>query len=245
MFIISEAQAKLEKNENDGTSDIILDGAILSEVNSICYVGVQIDRHLLWEDHIKGVCRRMYHGISQINRAKRGLSTPQRKALYHAFVEPHFDYCSAVWSPATKKSREKVAVVQRVALQALTDYKLSVSGDDLFRKWKITPVFERWRQAEAIWMFKIKNPKLAKTPKYVCDLVTIQQSVYKLRCPRRVETSRANVKAGETTLAARLRSLFVLLPEAVWNALSVSHFRTVLSHFNLFELTEKRRAILC
>lgn len=75
----------------------------------------------------------------------------QRVSLYHALVEPHLIYCCSVWCAAMNTLREKVTVVQRKTVRAITDYKKHVT-DDLFASLKITPVFERWRQLEALWL---------------------------------------------------------------------------------------------
>lgn len=51
-------------------------------------------------------------------------------------------------------------------------------------------------------------------------------------------------KAGYSTVAYRLRFVLSVLPLAVWKALSVSHFRTVMSHFNLSTLIEERKSMI-
>ncbi|OWA49969.1 hypothetical protein BV898_14501 [Hypsibius exemplaris] len=63
----------------------------------------------------------MNAGIAMINRVKGGLPIPERVGLYHAFVEPHLDYCSSVCSTALKKLRSSIKVVQRNALRAIVD----------------------------------------------------------------------------------------------------------------------------
>ena len=47
---------------------------------------------------------------------KRNVRVPSqsvKSAAYKALVRPHLEYCSPVWDPSTKKSKDKIEMVQR------------------------------------------------------------------------------------------------------------------------------------
>lgn len=46
-------------------------------------------------------------------------------------------------------------------------------------------------------------------------------------------------------IANRLKSIFTVLPIAVWNGLSSAHFRGVLKHFKIFNLCQQRDDTVC
>ncbi|OQV14724.1 hypothetical protein BV898_11096 [Hypsibius exemplaris] len=148
-----------------------------------------------WDEQFKAIQRNATFGIAKFNRAKGGLSIQQRVSLYHALIQPHFDFCCVVWSAAKSTLRKKVATTQRKAIRALTNYQEHVTPE-LFARLGISHVFERWRQKEAVWLYQIISTK-SKIPPYMRDLVVIKDlsSIYNLRRPKRVEAETSKTKA--------------------------------------------------
>ena len=60
-------------------------------------LGIQIDEHLTWENHIDYISRKISAGISALKRIKEYTSQDTLKSVYYALVQPHFDYCCEVW----------------------------------------------------------------------------------------------------------------------------------------------------
>ena len=62
------------------------------------YLGVYIDQHLTWHQHVEYVLRRVRGKLYSINRLKP-LTPTVLKLLYQAHVLPIIDYCDVVWVP--------------------------------------------------------------------------------------------------------------------------------------------------
>ena len=84
----------------DKSISVFLSGLQLEQVMHIKYLGLIIDSHLKWDEHINYVLKRVRNKLDSIGRLK---PLPPRllSFLYLVYVLPIFDYCDIVWSPST------------------------------------------------------------------------------------------------------------------------------------------------
>ncbi|XP_055348030.1 uncharacterized protein LOC129595106 [Paramacrobiotus metropolitanus] len=83
-------------------------------------------------------------------------------------------------------------------------------------------LYDRWKQSEAVWLYKIYNHEAYRPPKYLVEMIdfTDVTSRYNLRKPKRIEAS-AKKKIGESTLAIRLKDIFERIQNVNMQILSV------------------------
>ncbi|XP_055345305.1 uncharacterized protein LOC129593139 [Paramacrobiotus metropolitanus] len=129
------------------------------------------------------------------------------RSLYHACVQSHLDYCSTLWAPASVALKEGLAKLQRKALRAMTGYKGPFKRT-LNQELGITSILHRWKQSEAVWLFKIWNKSKFPVPDYLSRLVNFRdmKQHYNLRIGNRVDT-KVKKKIGESSFAVRLKQL--------------------------------------
>ena len=175
-------------------------------------------------------------GIAKINRAKQGLNIRQRVMLYHAIIQPHLDYCSTVWSTASKCLLEKILVKQRSAVRAILNYQEEARAD-VMEMLGIQPAVERWKKLESLWLYKIRKMEPPAVPKYLKDILEFKDlsGYMSLRRPKSI-VAHARTKTGQETLAFRLRQLFVKLEDLVENSTSLKSFRSAIWRLNLTDL---------
>ena len=66
-------------------------------VDYVKYLGVQIDRHLSWDEHIHFVRSKVSRAIGLLKYAKKLLTQDTLCKMYRGIVEPHLRYCCSVW----------------------------------------------------------------------------------------------------------------------------------------------------
>ena len=66
-------------------------------VDNVKYLGVQIDRHLAWDEHIHFVRSKVSRAIGFLKYAKKLLPQDTLSKIYRGIVEPHLRYCCSVW----------------------------------------------------------------------------------------------------------------------------------------------------
>ena len=74
-------------------------------------LGVTLDCKLSWTKPIDPVVAKMGRSLSIIKRLPAFLTTLSARQVLQALVLSHLDYCSVVWSGATKKGFRKIAIV--------------------------------------------------------------------------------------------------------------------------------------
>jgi len=85
------------------TLNVTVWGKVLTQVGSVCYLGVTIDLSLSWNLQVSNVVSRVRSWVASLLQFG-SLSPVILRALYTAFVLPLYDYCDVVWSPIQLQS---------------------------------------------------------------------------------------------------------------------------------------------
>jgi len=74
---------------------------------------------LQWTEHTQNVSKKIASQIFQLNCIKDFLDEHTRKMFYFAYIQPHFDYCSSVWSHCAKSHLKRIFSLQRKAIRTI------------------------------------------------------------------------------------------------------------------------------
>lgn len=108
---------------------ILMEGSEIKFVTAIKYLGIVIDRKLLWNQHVKFVCakaKKLTQLISRTSGKEWGLSGYVMKAIYTGAIEPLFQYSCSTWIDAikTEENRNLILSTQRLfALAIIRAYR--------------------------------------------------------------------------------------------------------------------------
>ena len=72
-------------------------GSDVELVGNVKYLGVQIDRHLAWDEHVHFLRSKVSRASGFLNYAKKLLPQDTLCKMYRGIVEPHLRYCCSVW----------------------------------------------------------------------------------------------------------------------------------------------------
>lgn len=78
-------------------------------------LGVTIDSSLSWTSNIKNIIVKMSRAISNLRRCAYFLTSSVTKQVIQALVLSQLDYCSVVWSSASKTDLTKLQLIQNRA----------------------------------------------------------------------------------------------------------------------------------
>ena len=83
---------------NDYTMNIIhVNGVPINQSNQSKSLGLIIDENLSWKAHIHEISKKVSSGIGALKRVRPFVSMHNAIKIYKGLIEPHLDYCSAVW----------------------------------------------------------------------------------------------------------------------------------------------------
>ena len=83
-------------------------------VHSFKLLGVMLNDHLTWDDHIQLICR-VARQINLLRHLPWLLPLKNLKTFYYQYIMPQFDYCDTVWMSSPKHLTSKLEKLQNYA----------------------------------------------------------------------------------------------------------------------------------
>ncbi|EDO35725.1 predicted protein [Nematostella vectensis] len=73
---------------------ISIDNKELKQVQQSRVLGVEIDEHLNWDQHIDSLAKKVSSGIGAMKRISEFANQNTLVSIYNAIIQPHLNYCS-------------------------------------------------------------------------------------------------------------------------------------------------------
>ena len=110
--------------------NISIDGKVLKEIKTKKSLGVLIDEHLCWDKQIDNISKK----LRKASCKAPDVATKTLKHLYEALVQPHFDYCSMVWSNCGEYLRGKLQKLQNRAARVIIGDSYEIRSIEIYFK---------------------------------------------------------------------------------------------------------------
>ena len=135
--------------------DILINGIIVERVECFKFLGVFIDSHLKWKEHIHHLKSKIANGLGIINKAKRLLSDATLLTLYYSFIYPYFLYCIDVWGTASQELMLSLLKLQKRAIRMIKSVPIRTESEPLFKSLKLLTIYKLYKFKVGIMMFKM------------------------------------------------------------------------------------------
>ena len=93
-YIIFQPRQKLNSNLH---LPLVLAGQSLDHSSSVKYLGLFIDCHLSWHDHVEYICSKISKKINIMTKLKKLASKVTIINMYYSFIYPYLTYGSILW----------------------------------------------------------------------------------------------------------------------------------------------------
>jgi len=190
-----------------------LNGNVLKQVSSTKYLGLYIDQHLTWQDHIDYIMKRVRGKIYSINR----LNPPPtvRKLLYQAYILPVLDYRDVVLAPM---SAYQTKCLERLHSKYVSSCTLA---DSSILRCSLT---ERRKFHSVMHIYKILKKS---APAYLHSVFeyAINVTGRSNRNPHRLFVPQINTNYGKQSLYYRGTTLWNALPPTLYDTETFAGFR--------------------
>ena len=102
MVVGSHSKLKRISDEVSGQPSFFINGTQIETIERTKYLGVKLDCHLVWDEHIKCMRTKVSRALGFLKYAKKFLPQDTLSKMYRGIVEPHFRYCCSVWGCCCK-----------------------------------------------------------------------------------------------------------------------------------------------
>ena len=77
---------------------ITIGGSTIQRVAEFKYLGVILDEHLSWNEHVKAIVFKAGRRVGMLGRVCRFIALHSAKAIYISTIKPILKYCAGVWA---------------------------------------------------------------------------------------------------------------------------------------------------
>ena len=137
---------------------ISLKGNVIERVKVYKYLGVILDEHLSWANHIDHTAKKISKKLGFLRRsAKPCLPQPTFKLLSSAMVLPLFDYCDVVWSSCSNSLFDRLSKLHNRLARMILSAHPGTHISDLHHALSWTTLHNRWHHHRMHEVFKCVN----------------------------------------------------------------------------------------
>ena len=158
--------------------NVEINGKSITRAHKLKFLGLLIDEHLTWKDHVDELGKKITKAIGALKRVRPFISVKTALQIYHALIRPHFDYCSSVWGECSNTLCDKLQKLPNRAARVITKSSYDVSAKHLITSPRQDYLTTRRRKLKATLMFKILNGLALD---YLKDLFSIRTTKYNVR----------------------------------------------------------------
>ena len=152
-------------------------------------MGIQLDQHLIWDEHTRFLRAKVSRAIGFLKYAKKILPQETLSQIYSGIVEPHFRYCCSVWGSCGESRRLTLQKLQNRAARIVTNSSYDAPADALIQRLNWPDIAEIIKRETATIVYKSLN---GLVPTYLSDIflknssrgtVKLRNSEYDLHIP--------------------------------------------------------------
>ena len=193
--------------------------------NSVKYLGVTLDEHLTWNEHILDLCNKLKRHFKTFYCIRRYLNKEQVKSIYYALIYSRIKYGITVYGSASKNLIAKIQTLQNKLMKVLLGKKYRYSTDSLHNELEILKVPDI---AKVNTLAFIHNYFHDKLPKLFKNYFTVFNEIHAINTrgsTNNIIIDRHNSNVGHSTMKVRGAKLWNNIDADKKKIKNVKHFR--------------------
>jgi exonuclease III len=140
------------------TPTIKLHNEQIEFVDSLSYLGIVLDRHLSWKEHVDSTASKISKTIGALCKLKHFLPQNTLKLIYDSLIHCKIKYGILVWG----ENSNRIMNLQKKAIRIISKSRYNSHCDPIFKKLEILKVHDTKRLQELIFFYKFRNNSLPK-----------------------------------------------------------------------------------
>ena len=124
------------------------------------FLGVYIDQHLDWKTHVNLIAAKISKSVGLLYKAKYYLASKSLQTKYYAFIYLYFTYCNLIWASTYVTNLQRIYLLQKRAVLAISKADYKASSKPLFANLKLLDVFSIYSLQVSSFMYLYHNDAL-------------------------------------------------------------------------------------
>lgn len=161
-FIIFRSNKSRAQIEN---VKVEINGQAIERVKNIKFLGIYIDEFINFKNHIDYLIGKLSKYVGLFFKLRFYLPFIALMNLYRSLFEPHLNYCNAIWCNTHPTYLQKLIVLQKKVIRAISWSEYRAPSNPLFHRFKLLKLTECNYLHNACIMFSVVNelnPKLSQ-----------------------------------------------------------------------------------
>jgi len=194
----------ISNSKENSQSSYLIGNNVIDVCDSTKFLGIWIDKHLKFGDHIDYVCNKLSSGIFVLRNLAAFADSKVLLTAYYGMIFPHLSYAVAIWGSECFRTNF-VFKLQKKAVRIVFNLPYRASCREIFKQKKIL-TFPCLYMFNCVTFVK-KHPQMFR--------VDHKQSRYNLRPTNNVDIPSHKTSFFERHLRYRGAQLFNALPETL------------------------------
>ena len=123
-------------------------------------LGVIIDNQLTFKDHVDQVHRKLSQSISIIHNLREYMPEFVLKTIYLAHIEPHINYCVAIWGGTYLTYIQSLFLLQKRAIRIITKKPFLEHSRPLFKQMNILNIYDMIKLRISEYVYRNLNSNI-------------------------------------------------------------------------------------
>ena len=207
-------------------NEVILRNEVVQRVNKAKFLGVIVDQHLNWKDHISMITQKIFKSCGIIYRIRNTLDIISKTQIYYCLIHPYLTYCVNVWTSTYRTNLKIFYTAQKRSVRALFAPSQRPHSRDIFLNQKILHPDKLINQQEGILAYNVINITYL-----LGDILTDRHELdhYQLRNYGNLRIPLRSTTDSQLFIRYRAIKTWNSLPSDLRTASSLSSFRNKLT----------------
>ena len=163
------------KPSNFADLDIIIDGSIIKQVDTVKFLGLFVDSRLSWKPHIDHLSTKIAKTIGILHKIKYFVPLTILQTLYFSLIFSSLSYCNLIWGNTFPTYLNRLFILQKRAIRLITSSDYSINVKSLFKNLNTPTLFDIYKHQLGSFMFKVHRNIL---PINFCKLFELNSNIH-------------------------------------------------------------------
>jgi len=209
----------LNRSQNNQNLAIKIDDCPIETLDKTTFLGVKINRHLDWKDHIQHINGKIAKSTGILKKLSKVFNQQTLRMLYFSLIYPYLTYCNMIWGNAYRTHLNKILLQQKRVTRIICNVPMLTHAQPLFHQTGILKIEDVYTYSCSLFTYKLKH-NLFPTPfkNKFSYLLTPKETQYFTR------TDRNTVEIPFCKTTMRQKTLCYCLPKIYNNFLTPNDF---------------------